>query len=164
LNGVNAATVERLSALRQRLAGLAARQQPPGLTEPDEGGTERWEAAQVWAHLAEFVAYWHAQLASVIDSYDGEPVPFGRTKADAARIEAIEVGRHLLVGDLAAKVDADIAALSAYLATLDTSAWAAHGLHPRRGVMGARAIVDEFVVDHLDEHARQLEDLAAAQA
>jgi hypothetical protein len=87
------ATVDlaRLERVRRRLADHAARPLPSGLTDPDPGATERWEAGQVWAHLAEFPAFWLDQITRVLAAPStGEPVPFGRTKADPGRIEAIE--------------------------------------------------------------------------
>lgn len=84
----------RLDAVEHRLDEHAREPAPDGLTEPDEGGTERWEAGQVWAHIAEVVPYWHEQIETVIGEYDGTPVPFGRTKTDPGRIAAIEMGRH----------------------------------------------------------------------
>jgi len=151
-----------LETLRRRLAGLAATEQPTGLTDPDpDTPEERWNAAQVWAHLAEFVGYWHRQLADVVSKYGGEPVPFGRTKTDAGRIGAIETGRHRDTRDLAAETDRAIVDLERYLATLDEAAWQARGLHPTRGVLDVEAMVGRFVTHHLAEHAAQLEGLAA---
>jgi hypothetical protein len=149
-----------LEALRARLAGLAVFDEPAGLTDPDpDTPEERWDAAQVWAHIAEFVGYWHRQMADVISKYDGEPVPFGRTKRDAGRIGAIETGRHRPIADLAREADSEIAALDGYLQALDDKAWRARGLHPTRGVMDVPAMVERFITDHLDEHAKQLEGL-----
>lgn len=149
----------RLESLRTRLAELAAAGPPAGLTEPDPDGTERWEAAQVWAHIAEFVGYWHEQLATVVGQYDGAPVPFGRVKTDPGRIDAIEVGRHRPITDLAKDADAEIVALESYLATLDKAAWSARGLHQTRGELDLEASLKRFVIEHLDEHAEQLEGL-----
>jgi alpha-L-fucosidase len=152
---------DRLPELRQRIATLARREQPGGLTEPDpDTPEERWDAAQVWAHIAEFVGYWHQQMADVISKYDGEPVPFGRTKLDVGRIGAIEAGRHRQISDLASVADGEIAALEGYLQTLDSRAWQARGLHPTRGVMDVPQMVERFITGHLDEHAKQLEGLA----
>jgi len=153
----------RLSELRQRIATLADREQPAGLTEPDpDTPEERWDAPQVWAHLAEFVGYWHRQIDDVVRTYDGTPVPFGRTKFDAARKDAIAVGRHRTVADLAADTDRQIAGLETYLGQLDDASWAAQGLHPTRGVLDVAQMVKRFVTDHIDEHAKQLEGLAGA--
>ncbi len=150
----------RLESLRSRLAELAAAEPSAGLTEPDPDGTERWEAAQVWAHIAEFVGYWHEQLATVVREYDGTPIPFGRVKTDPGRIDAIEVGRHRPITDLAHDADAAIVSLESYLATLDDAAWAARGLHQTRGELDLEASLRRFVIDHLDEHAAQLEGLS----
>jgi hypothetical protein len=156
------AAIESLERVRARIAGLATDEQPAGLTDPDpETPEERWNAAQVWAHIAEFVGYWHAQLEDVVRTYDGGPVPFGRTKSDAGRIKAIAIGRHRPVSDLAATADRAIADLERYLGTLDDAAWQARGLHITRGVLDVPQIVERFVTNHLDEHAAQLEGLAA---
>jgi hypothetical protein len=150
---------ERLEAVEARLAEHAAGPKPDGLTEPDEGATERWEAAEVWAHMAEFVAYWQAQLEKVVDTYAGTPVPFGRTKEDAARVGAIESGRHTPIAELMQQVHDEIAGTRSYLPMLSAAQWAAVGLHSRRGEMAVPEMVERFTVAHLEEHADQLDGL-----
>lgn len=149
----------RLDAVEQRLQRHAEAEAPIGLTEPDPDGTERWEAGQVWAHMAEFVSYWHAELEKVTAKYDRTPVPFGRTKADPARASAIEMGRHLPIQALMSRVDEGIAALKPYLDSLTGAQWKAVGLHSRLGEMDVAAIVQRFLLDHLEEHADQLDKL-----
>ncbi len=151
--------VERFETLEQRLTEHAEGPTPTELTDPDEGGTERWEAAQVWAHMAEFVGYWQAQLEKVIDHYDGTPVPFGRTKEDAGRIQGIEDGRHAPIADLMGQVHDEIEVVRRYLPTLTTQQWQSVGLHPRRGEMAPAQMVEVFMLDHLEEHADQLDGL-----
>ena len=155
--------IQQLEDVEQRLIESASGPAPDGLTEPDQDTDERWEAAQVWAHMAEFVGYWHAQIETVVRLYDGAPVPFGRVKSDAGRIHAIEIGRHRPTADLASQVEAAIESLATYLASLDANAWQARGLHQTRGVMDVPAMVKRFISDHLDEHARQLEELVESE-
>ena len=150
---------ERLETVEARLAEHAAGPKPDGLTEPDEGGTERWEAAQVWAHMAEFVAYWQAELEKVVDTYAGTPVPFGRTKEDPVRIGAIEEGRHVPIAQLMQQVHDEIGVTRGYLPTLSSAQWASVGLHSRRGEMTVPEMVERFIVAHLEEHAGQLDGL-----
>jgi len=151
-----------LDALRRRIEKLAAVDQPAGLTDPDpDTPEERWDAAQVWAHIAEFVGYWHKQMAHVISNYEGEPVPFGRTKTDAGRISAIETGRRRPILELAGEADREIVELERYLKALTADEWQAWGLHPTRGVLDVPAMVERFVTAHLAEHAAQLDGLAA---
>ncbi len=57
---------ERLGRVERRLADHAARPLPSTLTDPDPGAEERWEAGQVWAHLAEFPGYWLEQVRAVL--------------------------------------------------------------------------------------------------
>jgi hypothetical protein len=151
--------VARLDAVEERLDKLAATT-PSGLTEPDPGATERWEAGQVWAHMAEFVPYWHGQVASIIGSYDGDPVPFGRLKDDPGRLAGIEMGRHEAVKQMKGSVHEAIEKLKRYLSGRTSAEWNAVGLHPVRGELDVEAIVGRFVVVHLEEHADQLDSLA----
>ncbi|HET7521247.1 MAG TPA: threonine/serine dehydratase [Candidatus Limnocylindria bacterium] len=152
--------LDRLERARRRLADHAARPVPGGLTDPDPGATERWEAGQVWAHLAEFPAYWLAQLKHVLaEAPAGEPVPFGRTKADAGRIAAIERERRTDPSELLRRVNADLDAVTSTLSALPHDAWQRRGLHPTRGEMTIHDIVEHFIVGHLEEHADQLDGL-----
>ncbi len=149
----------RLYEIEARLATRTAEPLPSGLTEPDADSDERWEAAQVWGHMAEFVGYWQAQMESVIADYVGEPVPFGRTKVDIDRIAAVERGRHEPVHEMVGRTAASLAGLRRSIAALGPAEWQAVGLHPTRGPMTIEQMVDHFVVSHLDEHLDQLDAL-----
>jgi hypothetical protein len=150
----------RFANAEQRLATHAARPVPTSLTDPDpETPEERWEASQVWGHLAEFMPYWLDQIDKVISQYSGQPVPFGRTKADAARLQGIADGLGAPIADQMASVREAIAMARNYLAQLTPEQWAATGLHSRRGEMGVSDIVRTFMLDHLEEHASQLDAL-----
>jgi hypothetical protein len=151
--------VARLDAVEMRLDRLAAAETPTGLTEPDPGGTERWEAGQVWAHMAEFVPYWHREVESVISGYDGDPVAFGRTREDPGRIAGIEMGRHEAARRLKERVHEAIEELKGYLSARTSAEWNAVGHHSVRGDMDVEAIVGRFIVAHLEEHADQLDGL-----
>jgi hypothetical protein len=151
----------RLDAVEKRLAVHAARGAPGGLTEPDpDTPEERWEAGQVWAHIAEFVPFWHGEMRSVIGSFDGAPVPFGRTKTDPGRIAAIEVGRGEPIADQMTRTAEAIAELKRHIGELTPAEWNAVGLHPTRGELDIEAIVERFIVHHLEEHADQLDSLS----
>lgn len=157
------ALLARLSRAEQRLAEHAAAPVPTGLTEPDPGAEERWEAGQVWAHLAEFPAYWLAQALSVIESSSDGAIPFGRVKTDPDRIAAIERDRHADPQALLARVRSALEDVSDAARSWEQEAWRARGSHPTRGAMSVERIVEEFIVSHLEEHADQL-DLLAGEA
>jgi threonine dehydratase len=157
-----ASSLSRLAAAQRRLAEHAARPLPSGLTDPDPGARARWEAGQVWAHLAEFPGYWHDQIRGILAAQrDGGkgPIRFGRMKTDASRTDPIERERRTAPAELLARVNSEIADLSATVTALPDDAWRASGLHPTLNEMGLQAILDRFVVSHLEEHADQLDEL-----
>jgi threonine dehydratase len=157
-----AASLTRLSVVERRLAEHAARPLPSGLTDPDPGASERWEAGQVWAHLAEFPGFWLDQISAILaartDGAQG-PIPFGRMKTDVSRTEPIERERRTAPAELLQRVTAKLDELSTTLTALPDDAWNASGLHPTLGEMGLAAIVERFVLSHLEEHADQLDGL-----
>lgn len=131
------------------------------LTSPDPPTGERWEAGQVWAHLAEFIPFWLRE-AGLLIAHRGEaqPVPFGRTKTDPGRLAAIERDRRAGRRQLGQRTLADVADLRRFLSGLDDDSWLARGVHPTLGAMDLQAVVEEFLVGHLEQHADQLDELA----
>lgn len=154
----------RLDAVEARLSRAAAGDPPPGLTDPDPDSGERWEAGQVWAHMAEFVPYWQQQAEVVIGAASPDPVPFGRVKTDPGRIAAIERERRTAPLDMMARVRATAEGVRVFASELEPDEWQARGLHQTRGEMTVEQILQRFIVHHLEEHADQLEKLAAGAA
>jgi hypothetical protein len=155
------ALLQRLDVVESRLAASAAMLPPPGsLTAPDARTEERWEAGQIWAHIAEFVPYWMDQARAVISGSDGEAVPFGRTHSDPQRLAAIERDRSQPVKVLWSDAHGGIETLRRFLTLVEPAALAARGLHATRGAMSVARLIEELLVGHLEEHADQLEALA----
>ena len=156
------ALLARLADAEHRLVEHAASPLPAGLADPDPGAEERWEAGQIWAHLAEFPAYWLAQAQRVVAQPTHPPVPFGRVKTDAGRLEAIERDRHTDPAALLERVRASLAEVTDAARSWDTDTWRLRGMHPTLGEMTIERLVERFIVDHLEEHADQLDALASA--
>jgi hypothetical protein len=156
------ALLKRLAEAERRLVEHADAPLPSGLTDPDPATEERWEAGQVWAHLAEFPGYWLAQVERVIALPTNEPVPFGRVKTDSGRLEAIERDRHTDPAALLERVRRSLAEVTKAARELPADAWTRRGAHPARGEMTVNQIVARFIVDHLEEHADQLDSLRQA--
>jgi threo-3-hydroxy-L-aspartate ammonia-lyase len=138
-----ATSLTRLSAVERRLAEHAARPLPSGLTDPDPG-------------------FWLDQVRAILAARAGGQsgaIPFGRMKTDASRTEPIERERRTAPAELLRRATAKLEELSTTLTALPGDAWAATGLHPTLGEMGLEAIVDRFVLSHLEEHADQLDGL-----
>jgi DinB superfamily len=158
------ARLKRLDGVEERLRSHASRPQPAGLTDPDPPTGERWDYGQVWAHLGEFVPYWVEQVRIVADPARDEPVPFGRTKADPVRVAAIERDRRLPPQELMARLSWQLDEVRTLITELPAGAWNRRGLHPTLGVMDLPTIFDEFLVGHLEAHAKQLDGLRDADA
>ena len=156
----------RLDAVEMRLAAAAAAEPlPDALTDADPRSGERWERGQAWGHLAEFMPYWIAEAGPVLRGQEsGEPVPFGRTHVDAGRLSAIERGRQEPMTALWAETQAGITALRDFLGRMGPDQWEVVGFHVSRGPMTVNALVEEFLVGHLEQHADQLEGMAEASS
>jgi hypothetical protein len=150
--------LERVNAVEARLEAVAIPAE--GLTEADPATGERWEAGQVWGHIAEFIQFWVEQAGDVVDAYQGDPIAFGRTRTDPTRLAGIEQGHHVTIDNLWLEVQADLADLRRFLKALPAG-WAnSVGLHSTLGPVPTERVIENFLVGHLEEHAAQLEGLA----
>jgi hypothetical protein len=144
----------RLLAAAGRIRATAPLLPDEALTDPDPDSGERWDRGQVLAHVAEMLPYWVEQVELVVA---GDQVPFGRSRSDPRRVGAIERDRREDPSRLLDRVDDGVGVVLALLERLDDDALARSGRHELLGDMTAADIVDRFLVDHLEEHADQLE-------
>jgi len=145
---------DRLVAAAGRIRATAPLLPDEALTDPDPDTGERWDRRQVLAHVAEMLPYWAEQVELVAA---GEEVPFGRVSSNPERIAAIERDRREDPSRLLDRVDDGLGVVLALLERLDDDALAHRGRHQVLGEMTVAAIVDRFLVDHLEEHADQLD-------
>jgi hypothetical protein len=145
---------ERLLAAAGRIRAGVVVLPDDALTDPDPDSGERWDRGQVLAHVTEMLPYW-AQQAELVAA--GEQTEFGRVKSDPGRTEAIERDRREDPQRLLGRVDEGVAVVLALLERLDDQALARAGRHQTLGEMTVAQIVDRFLVDHLEEHADQLD-------
>jgi hypothetical protein len=145
---------DRLEAAAGRIRAAAPLLPDEALTDPDPETGERWDRRQVLAHVAEMLPYWVEQVELVAA---GDQVPFGRARSNPERIAAIERDRREDPSRLLDRVDEGLGAVLVLLDRLDDDALAHSGRHQVLGEMTVAAIVDRFLVDHLEEHADQLE-------
>lgn len=151
--------LKRIEAVEARLIALAPSPTTCSLTDPEPGGTERWEATQVWAHIAEFGDYWLDELDALIAS-DDPSKPFGRVKSNPARIAAIETGRHRAASANLDTARAAFDRLRTFLSDQDDVGWARTANHQTLGVLSMHQVMEEFLVGHYEQHADQLEAIS----
>jgi len=114
-----------------------------------------WGPKELLAHTAEMLGYWPAEIDRILGGGPG-PVPFGRVSTDPARIERIGRDRELPTAKLFERIAAEASALGTRIRALSAGDAARLGLHPRLGEMTVDAIVQRFLVGHLEEHVEQL--------
>jgi hypothetical protein len=143
--------VERLRVARDRLVRLRTKVElsPP---PPDESPRAReWVAREILAHIVEMLPYWQGEIERIVAG-PGEGPPFGRTQSDLIRIMTVDRDRSLPVGELYNSIER----LVRRLLELDDRQCARHGLHPTRGDMTVKQVVDEMLAAHIEEHCDQL--------
>lgn len=131
-----------------------------GLSDPDPNTGERWDTGQLLAHTAEMLPYWLVQIRGLIATGGGRP--FGRTASDGARSAAIERDRGQPMEVLLARIEAGVADLRDFLSSLEEKNLAIVGVHSTLGEMDVPQILEHFLVEHLEDHAEQMEGLAGA--
>ncbi len=156
-----AALLARLDDIEARLAVQAERPLPPALTEPDPDSEERWEPAQVWAHISELIPYWTQEARRIATDYRDTPVPYGRLATDDIRIHAIEERSRWPQAERWQRIRADLDDVRRLVNELDPAALGAEGRHPTGATRTVRFVLERSIAAHVEEHAEQLERLAA---
>jgi DinB superfamily len=151
----------RLRRAAERIRATVPKVPDDARTSADPETGEQWDRGQVLAHVAEILPYWSQQVELVVERGGG--VPFGRVKSNPERIAAIERDRRTGSAELLQRMDQGLQGVLVLLDRLDEPALERTGTHERIGEMTAAAIIDRFLVEHLEEHAEQLEEGAGAR-
>lgn len=152
--------LDRVDAVEKRLERMA--RPIDGLTSADPASGERWEGGQVWGHLSEFVDFWVPQVQTVIDRYQGDPIPFGRQPGDSRKVDSLEAGKTTPPEVSWQALQSDLGRLRDFISALSDRGLDSVGLHARIGPMDMEAMMQRFLVGHLEEHATQLEEIHPA--
>ncbi len=151
---------DRIARIERGAEGLIARLErlpEQALYQPPAAG--EWPVMSTLAHVVEMLPYW-AHQATRISQDTG--APFGRTHDDPGRLGAIAEHGSDAVDVVRAALRTSVDEAVATLRALPDAAWDARGVHPRRGEMTARDVVDAFMVEHVEEHAVQVDAALSA--
>ena len=121
-----------------------------------------WGPPELLAHVEEYLPYWLGEIESVLASPAGAPAPFGRVATDALRIGVIGRDRGLPLRELFSRIEAGTPRVAARLRELTEAEAARTGLHPARGEMTVRDMLEPFLVGHTEGHVTQLREILAA--
>ena len=164
--GTLSAEADRLEAAAQAIVALAPRVQGGGdWPLADFYGTEpeaSWGPREVLAHVEEYLPYWLGEIERGLAGDAGAPVPFGRIAEDPVRIGVIGRDRTIPFRELFARVESDAPRVAARLRELSDADVARVGLHPRRGEMTVRDMLEPFLVGHTEGHVTQLREILEA--
>jgi len=120
-----------------------------------------WSVFMILAHLAELLPYWAHQACDVAMRSQND-APFGRTHDDPDRIAAVEARTDSTLEQIVPRVRAALSTAAAALRTIPAEGWVRTGRHARRGEMTVQQIVDQFLVEHVEEHLHQAEAVLRA--
>jgi hypothetical protein len=130
---------------------------PPAVlyTQPASGG---WTPMEDLAHVAEMLGYWSGE----IDRFVRQPgASFGRIASNPERIHFIETHAHDTLDQITALLDAGHATALALLHRLQPADLEISGSHVKFGPQTTRHAIQEWLIDHLEEHVQQLRAIAA---
>jgi hypothetical protein len=127
-------------------------------TEPEAS----WGPREVLAHVEEYLPFWLAEIERVLEGDASAPVPFGRLADDPVRIGIIGRDRTVPFRELFARIESDAPRVAARLRELSQADGERVGLHPRRGEMTVRDMLEPFLVGHTEGHVSQLREFLEA--
>jgi hypothetical protein len=154
--------VERLRVARDRLVRLRGKLELTPEPPEESPRTREWVARETMAHIVEMLPYWQGEIERIVAGH-GDAVPFGRGPNDLIRILTVDRDRTLPVAEMYVRLDHSIERLVRRLLELDDRQCARHGIHPTRGDMTVKQVVDEMLAAHLEEHCDQMTASLAAQ-
>ncbi len=128
----------------------------------DEKTGESWDRGNVLGHVSEMVPFWTAQARALLAGAE----EVGRGEAGyQARKDGVESADRVSEQELHDQIQAGIAGLDAFLGILDDLDLDRRATyHARTGdrQVDLRTLLEEMLVGHLEEHARQLYQLGTA--
>jgi hypothetical protein len=152
--------IRRLADVAERLEVLATQPGRHGLTAPDKATGERWDEGQVWAHMAEFPHFWLGEAHRLLKSGRAELLEFGRGDTSRIRLEGIRSRRYIKpIVLFRQQIRPSIREVQIFLENRRAEELQIEGLHVEDGVMSILRLIEDYVVDHLEEHAEQVDSI-----
>jgi hypothetical protein len=121
-----------------------------------------WGPPELLAHVSEFLPYWLGEIERILAVPGPEPVPFGRLQTDSVRVGLIGRERTLPLRELFSRIQSDSNRVARRLRELTAAEVERIGVHPTRGEMRVRDLLEPFLAGHLEGHVTQLEEILAA--
>jgi len=121
-----------------------------------------WGPLELLAHVAEFLPYWLGEIERILEGPSTAPVPFGRLQTDSVRIGLIGRERSLPLRELLSRIQSDSDRVARRLRELTDFEVERIGVHPTRGELTVKEMLEPFLAGHLEGHVTQLREILAA--
>jgi len=121
-----------------------------------------WGPNELLAHVEEYLPYWLGEIERVLAGDPGVAVPFGRVAEDPIRIGVIGRDRTIPLRELFSRIEVEAPRVAGRLRELTETDASRLGLHPRRGEITVREMLEPFLVGHTEGHVTQLQEILAA--
>lgn len=121
-----------------------------------------WGPNELLAHVEEYLPYWLGEIERVLAGDPATAVPFGRIASDPVRIGVIGRDRTVPLRELFARIDVEAPRVAGRLRELGEADANRRGLHPTRGELTVREMLEPFLVGHTEGHVAQLQEILAA--
>ena len=119
--------------------------------EPEPG---EWPVMSTLAHVVELMPYW-AHQAQEVAARQADGQPFGRTHDDPDRVGAVQQHGRDSLNALLPRLRSALAETVQTLRAIPPDRWSRTARHATRGDMSVEMIVDQFLVNHVEEHLAQ---------
>jgi hypothetical protein len=121
-----------------------------------------WGPPELLAHVAEFLPYWLGEIERILEGSVAAPVPFGRLQSDSVRVGLIGRERTLPLRELFSRIQSDSDRVARRLRELTDAEVNRVGVHPTRGELKVKDMLEPFLAGHLEGHVTQLREILAA--
>jgi uncharacterized damage-inducible protein DinB len=126
--------------------------------EPAAG---EWPVMSTLAHVVEVMPYWAHQAVEVAGRQQND-LPFGRTHDDPDRIAAVDQHGGDSLDSMLPRLRQSLDECVRTLRSIPADRWTRTAHHANRGEMSIEAIVDSFLVNHVQEHLAQAQQAITA--
>ena len=121
-----------------------------------------WGPPELLAHVSEFLPYWIGEIERIVEGSGAAPVPFGRLHTDTVRVGLIGRERTLPLRELFSRIQSDSDRVARRLRELTDAEVERLGLHPTRGELRVKDMLEPFLAGHLEGHVVQLREILTA--
>lgn len=121
-----------------------------------------WGPSELLAHVSEFLPYWIGEIERILEGSATAPVPFGRLQTDTVRVGLIGRERTLPLRELFSRIQSDSDRVARRLRELTDAEVERVGLHPTRGELRVKDMLEPFLTGHLEGHVVQLREILTA--